>query len=761
MDPANIFRPETSYISSHFTNSRAGYYIPSYQRYYTWDYNHIDYFFENICLGLNSLPTLQNALTFIGTFILINDNEHETIEPSVRSQLPDRVNVVIDGQQRISTIIMISIFLHNSIKFLKNKLGNLNTEPKIWLDDFASEVNNKLKNVFMFDYGSGEDEFHFYPKLIRALEDQWAKTRALAKYSSPLAHLQSSYIKYLNDGDAKRFKYSKPDDTKYDVVVNAIKRIDRNIKYISDDNNSSFDVLGIDKYCSDIELQKLLFRDQLTDEVIDTLLDDNNNNFRKLFLQICFAQYLTTNVIFTIITTNKDEYAFDIFESVNTSGEPLTAIETLKPRVVKAEGAASYEASESRKWLNKVDEYLNQFKKADDRQKATSDILVPFALSETGTKQSRNLNAQRKYLNVNYNGLNSLENKRIFLRNMSFTIDAINIINGNVNNTKLESWNNDHTEFFVSIIKVMNHNIVISLITRLYENYLLTEDDGKEAVKNDIEDMISRIGSFFVIWRCSRYGTDRIDDIYRTLLRTGDEDINIGAQMALKEGNYNTRIEIEAVKKFMSNRLMNQGGIIGKERFIEKATKLPLYDLGNKLAKIVLLISMDGYITDDAVPGMLKKATPGVTDTATSDWITDEEISVEHIAPQTKKEGWEEELYSDSELIHTIGNLTLLPKCDNSRVGNKGWDSKRLYYKMLSSESADERSTLIEEINKNGFNITEPTQKILENAKYFPVTKTLSNYEDQWDKDIIERRSKQLYENVWDYLEKWLIYEED
>ena len=39
-----------------------------------------------------------------------------------------------------------------------------------------------------------------------------------------------------------------------------------------------------------------------------------------------------------VVSASKEEYAFDMFESLNTTGEPLTAFETFRPRVIEIEG---------------------------------------------------------------------------------------------------------------------------------------------------------------------------------------------------------------------------------------------------------------------------------------------------------------------------------------------------------------------------------------------------------------------------------------
>ena len=81
--------------------------------------------------------------------------------------------------------------------------------------------------------------------------------------------------------------------------------------------------------------------------------------------------------------------SINFFESLNTTGEPLTAFETFKPRVVSAEGLAKYEGSDARQLIDDVSHYLSKFKVGDQLQNNTRDLLINFASTETGTVERR------------------------------------------------------------------------------------------------------------------------------------------------------------------------------------------------------------------------------------------------------------------------------------------------------------------------------------------------------------------------------------
>ena len=66
-------------------------------------------------------------------------------------------------------------------------------------------------------------------------------------------------------------------------------------------------------------------------------------------------------------------------------------------------------------------------------------------------------------------------------------------------------------------------------------------------------------------------------------------------------------------------------------------------------------------------------------------WNDDAYLTIEHIAPQSKNEGWREDIYSNPLLVNTLGNLTLLPQPENEMLGSKSWSHKQAVYRLLTS----------------------------------------------------------------------------
>lgn len=114
----------------------AGFRIPEYQRSYNWDSRKIARLLEDAANGLHHLADTQESFTFLGTLILIEENRKE----------PDFDGVslaIVDGQQRLTTIILTLCALIEAINAQLPALENLPQNQKQWLH---KEANIKYTN---------------------------------------------------------------------------------------------------------------------------------------------------------------------------------------------------------------------------------------------------------------------------------------------------------------------------------------------------------------------------------------------------------------------------------------------------------------------------------------------------------------------------------------------------------------------------------------------------------------------------------------
>lgn len=112
-DIEKSFQLKTESIQNFFSGSSIGYYIPIYQRKYSWNEDNIKQLMIDICYGVDTLLDNPNALHFMGTIILNEGkDEDKDIKSLDQKAVPDKILKIIDGQQRISTIAILACKLY-------------------------------------------------------------------------------------------------------------------------------------------------------------------------------------------------------------------------------------------------------------------------------------------------------------------------------------------------------------------------------------------------------------------------------------------------------------------------------------------------------------------------------------------------------------------------------------------------------------------------------------------------------------------------
>jgi hypothetical protein len=257
--------------------------------------------------------------------------------------------------------------------------------------------------------------------------------------------------------------------------------------------------------------------------------DTQYKRFCRLLRLIVFAQYFNNRMAMTVVTAGNEDDAFDMFEALNTTGEPLTAFETFKPKVIDAETLQKYEHSPSYKWIAEIESYLDRFRKADDKQRATSEMLVPFALAETGRKLEKKLNEQRRYLRDEFAKLveaDNIEKSRAFVRALagvaSFLRHGWDVERGD--NPTFAPLKIQDQEALVGFeaLRGLKHSITIAPLSRFYQHAVDAADDNERTQRTaDLIGALKSSVAFSVLWRGAKGGTKNIDSFYRDIMRTG------------------------------------------------------------------------------------------------------------------------------------------------------------------------------------------------------------------------------------------------
>ncbi|HLM53546.1 MAG TPA: DUF262 domain-containing protein [Pseudoxanthomonas sp.] len=170
MEVKEIFEATSKSVRDMLSENGMGLYIPPYQRPYGWDKDKVEKLVDDILHGFSSLLSDPESFTFLGTVITIHDTNYVTVQPIVRTETPAKVLTVIDGQQRLTSLLMLCIALQNQIrmaqsKFLKGREEQQLDPAESWLNSQALQRIQELATTFFDKQASGDAPI--YPRMIR------------------------------------------------------------------------------------------------------------------------------------------------------------------------------------------------------------------------------------------------------------------------------------------------------------------------------------------------------------------------------------------------------------------------------------------------------------------------------------------------------------------------------------------------------------------------------------------------------------------
>jgi uncharacterized protein with ParB-like and HNH nuclease domain len=169
MEISSIFKTSSKEVVGFFKEQERGFYIPLYQREYSWDSENIEQLMADICQGVTGFLTNDQEILFLGTIIRVREaNPIEKLSPKDVRAIPKNVYFVIDGQQRISTLALLCALLYQRLTKLANTFSSNADYAKIVDPEIITDKLDALIDVFSFDLrGTPRRK----PIIIRAAKD--------------------------------------------------------------------------------------------------------------------------------------------------------------------------------------------------------------------------------------------------------------------------------------------------------------------------------------------------------------------------------------------------------------------------------------------------------------------------------------------------------------------------------------------------------------------------------------------------------------
>lgn len=753
-------------------------YIPAYQRPYEWDAPQVKEFLIDICDGIRNLHSNNKAFTFLGSVILVKDSNFESVHPLKKDDMPQIVNLVIDGQQRMTTLQMLCLILHNKLGQYKKAFTDqedtriLTKASDTWLANLAENTLEGLTKTLYSKRGEYQGVIPKYPRIIRASFDNYARNTAEQKYASPLARVVYEYIS--NENQSNAFVPSPNDaDPHFDPLLKRFSQIEDILQNLIKGQGLDDDAIlnFSDSIHSKVLIESLDFNiDKTTRESLSRIsLDDSL--FIDLFRILVIANFVLKRIVLTRIVCDDENYAFSVFESLNSTGATLTAFETFTPRVVRSFGLSSYENSATQRQMHTIQEFLAA-DSTKDRETRTGRLITTFALAETGEKLSSHLSDQRRFMDdaINMCEGNS-DSVRELVRNLAVTCEmrrAFTTAKAPSCST-ISVHDQSQLDLAFAFFSKHNHQMPLGLLSRFFSSTLLEDIEEETLAKyqNDFLSAAKACLAFTVLWRATRVSTKGIDSKYREIMLDRTVDGQALKGIARKFAN---DLDVQSLKtefkRFLSmghgpirNGIVQNGRekVFSKESFISSARNMNVYSENKALAKLLLLAAHNRTTHENQDLTRLRKGRNGCVEYLNIDkWNDPAFETIEHICPQSKPQSsdWDSAVYTNS-LVDRIGNLTLLSKELNSSFGNKTWKEKKVLYQALSKQTKEDAQEIFDEAANDGIVFGISTEELMVNWSYTPIVEHIAAREE-FKEHAVLARTDMLLGLAWDELWPWL-----
>ena len=751
------FLTENRSVLDFLNQSGQGLYIPLYQRDYSWDTDNIEQLLEDLSRGIQRIALGEvtddsKEIRFLGTIITVVESNRNNIYPVEIQAVPPRIEKLIDGQQRVSTIALMATLLVKRLTEIKTKVKPTNEIYEQVIEICDTWIDQKLCKVFSFDLGRGKPSLK--PKIVRGAKDYWTRENSENDaYKSELAIYLGRFIKAYCDKTS--FPCLTKEGSKNSLLYQNGRRIEAWLKKtvaVAHEGNT-------DDFASAENILNKFSQDQLWDydrpelEEIVRQLDYNNKKGNSYILSelvqtLAVCHYLLDRCCFTIIQPTDDDWAFDMFQSLNATGTPLTAIETFKPTVVNTIDNLpnkQFKDSISDIYFKKLEVFLSEATTAQQKNKRTNDYLTSFFIAYDGRTMSTHFSYQRKVLNEVYSAFDSLEQKESFVKRMGNYAEFYKewLSYDGKNNAKFhlvgDAYESDLASMLILFLKSSKHKMAITVLGSMYN--LIQENNLENGAELFIES-VKLIAAYYFIWR-SAYPNAGLDTTYRDFFK-------------------NNTFSIDSLRSYIRS-ILAKKEIENKDGWKALAKNYLKYDsTGNDVIRLAILASAHDTIPDNNHIGSLKLGRHGCAPYLTIEkWMSQWLKTIEHIAPQTNKENlWDTSLYEPTtKIFQSIGNLTLLPQDLNSSAGNKGWREKLLYYQTVAEKDPAKIQSLEDKASELGIQLNSNTVDLLKSSQFSKHLEAISciPYEIDWNRQIVEDRTEAMLDIIWERIAKWIF----
>lgn len=748
-----------------------GFRIPVYQREFNWGEEQIHRLTRDIVGGVCELGENPNSgldFRFLGAIILVDDT------PRKEPNMPGHSREVVDGQQRLTTLALLSALLVERIRIRREACDLEVNAFRKWLNDEQERVYSQFIRILAITDSVRQGPGAKIPRIVRYDQDERSNRDEDFRYDSLIASYLHQAILHEHNHLNDNVPFDWQPKRSGRELRNFRDRIEILRRVLADVESASTWTDGPTWPDTEAMLTTPLRRlfenppvEEKMPEIRPLLQQEGDENALALTRLLAFSRYLQTRVVMAHVKVEEEAYAFDIFEALNTTGEPLTAIETFKPlvsRELTAPGA--WDRSPMRKYFESLDAWVNEPSKPEDKRSRSQDLVVDHAYYTAGEKRSRYLREQRDWLRSQYSRLRNDNEKQRFVRGLVELVDYrkqfwdLDEIPNGLRDPGLPD--REEVAAVLALLRSNKNTLSIPLICRYWH---AAQEHGDWT---QFSDAVKAIGGFMVLRRATTGGTAGIDSDYRALLKSGGPG-DLGNPLSLQASNWTGDVpEINELRTNLRGYLGRSPVNIGsREAWIRAVANRDIYQPAKVVAKFLLLAASHNTVEqkegDGGLPYLLEHARPRTRPIlGHSEWTSEIFETVEHVAPQSpvNQGDWDSRLFEEPHHVHRLGNLTLIPRPENSEIGNERWERKRIFFRAFAADRNTDVDALIEEASVNGTSLGQRAENLLRNGMRNPLSVSVAAVHD-WNRDVVDRRSRNLAELAWRRIAPWVGFDRD
>ncbi|MEZ7810238.1 GmrSD restriction endonuclease domain-containing protein [Alcaligenes phenolicus] len=782
---AQPFKHDAASLLDFFSQSGRGFYVPYYQRNYSWDEENATKLIEDIFSSIKRTLTKPENSIFLGTVILHDEKNVQTHIHSDTPNLLTKVANVVDGQQRITSIALLACVIAEQISLTVPKLKAL-AGLAAEFDSLATELTDELPNIrkfFSVEITKTGAQPALKPKIIRAgdvsanpVSDQWTLSGDINTfYRSNTSSFLSKFIAGIEI-------HAIPTDERVGSVLKVFQ--DKISEEIQTADAALASGLLSTNNVIDGSLQNFMAYPPAWPNIAALPSDEQSVYFGGMLL-LAVCSFLKNSCHFVVIECLDLSLAFDMFQSLNATGTPLTAFEVFKPQVVKAWGTGYSTAIKPQ--VDRIEKVFETESNSSDKEELTDKVIVSSALVFNGLERSRRFSEERDWLTDTLEGSLSAgaptqksvdfvtsiaDQAEYFLSFVKPRRSPKNSVTFGLCNhlvsMGLSSQQADRAALCVFYLKDAGHQFAHAVLSVFYAKLLHAQSNvtSRATAAAEFVAVSEATAAFFTLYMGAQQGRFPDSD-YRALFQAAAGNISIASGAA----NQTSIFVKSAFRHALENQKIYDAGdaAVARRLWVDLAKENAWYSR-KAVCRFALLAS-----AHDAAPdinaGNEGLFTNGMAHSAEllncRAWHSSAYEVIEHVATRDQPSSikftshFNASIYPGNySIVDKIGNLTLLSGPVNSSIYSE-WPDKVFYYWNLTMPEATAAgptgATLAASL---GIGSVPPAlSTLVAGSSYLSHLAPLALRGQRglhWDSAFIAKRSEHLCQRVFDKLDDWL-----